>query len=108
VDEFTKFDKAPEDFDRDDPEYGKGEMTNRRRAGFAAAGVRAFAEEVHMIGTDGQLVEDVDTIVGDFLADLRHFCAGHGIDFDRVNEAGVLHYEYESNPNRFDSLEGEG
>ena len=108
MDEFKKFDKAPEDFDRDDPEYGEGEMSNRRRAGFAAAGVKAFAEEVHMIGKDGELVEDMETVVGDFLADLRHFCDGHGIDFYRACDNGALHYGYESNHDRFVSLVGEG
>ena len=54
--------------------------TNDDRAGWAAVGLGAFARVTNM-DTAG---EDNETILGDFLADLMHFCEREGIDFENT------------------------
>lgn len=91
----VKFDaaKAPPGFSLPDPEMP--ETSNQRRASFAAKGLAAYAAITHQEG------EDIETTVQDFLTDLRHFCDGHGIDFEWICERGRGNYEHESDPTRF-------
>jgi hypothetical protein len=45
---------------------------------------------------DGNGTEDADTNMSDFLADVMHFCAASGIDFDDALGRGQVHYGFES------------
>ena len=83
---------APTVFFEEDP-YDPGHC-NATRAGFAARVLAAYAQETN----DD---EDVDTLISDFLGDLRHLCDGHGLDFAELDRRGYNHYVEEASPSRF-------
>jgi hypothetical protein len=82
---------VPAHFFARDPE---GDGSNASRAGYAAKALIAYDRAKN---ND----EDIPTAVGDLLADLRHFCDGHGLDFDALNDNGARHYGHEANEKRF-------
>ena len=49
----------------------------------------AFAERVSPGG------EEIETLVGDLLADLMHLCDAAGISFDNRLSTGRMHYDAE-------------
>lgn len=59
---------------------------NNRRAGFALVALRRFAE---ITGSDW------DTVIADFLCDLRHLGDAIGYDIDVETERGYGHYRAE-------------
>jgi len=63
---------------------------NTVRAGFAATGVKAFAQRV---GTYHH--EDMETNLSDFLCDLMHLCDALGISFEDMVSRGAFHYDAE-------------
>ncbi len=72
----------------------ESEETNATRATRAAHALIAYTRL-------NNSEEDISTVVGDFLSDLRHLCDGHGLDFDALNHTGSRHHAYESNAARF-------
>ncbi len=62
---------------------------NTTRAQFAALAVRAFADRVCPGG------EEIETLVGDLLANLMHLCDAAGISFDGCLGTANMHYEAE-------------
>ena len=62
---------------------------NTVRAQFAALAVRAFADRVCPGG------EEIETLIGDLLANLMHLCDAAGIDFDDRLRNGRRHYDAE-------------
>lgn len=91
--ELYVFPKALEEFSTPDPIDPN--MTNRRRAGFAAKGLSAFGRAVGVVSPSGEVGDDLKTIVQDLLTDLMHFCSGHGIDWADVLEDARGMYEQE-------------
>lgn len=61
---------------------------NDARASFVARALAAYREVVR-----GD--EEVETVMSDFLGDMRHFADAVGVDFDAVNDRGQYHYEAE-------------
>lgn len=70
------------------------ERHNDNRAAWAATALNAFAD-VTMMNTAG---EDGETILGDLLADLMHWCDRNGVDFNDMLERARDHYEEETRP----------
>lgn len=60
---------------------------NRRRAGFAATAVLAFADECF-----GRSDEELETVVSDLMGDLMHLCDALNLSFDGLVERGRRHY----------------
>ena len=61
-------------------------LTNEERSDQAAAGLRAYAQEIG--------VDTADTTVQDLLADLAHWCDRHGVDlWDCWDSAGRNYHE---------------
>jgi len=65
------------------------EPTNDDRASWADAAMRTFCETV------GIEPEDKRTQLADLLADLRHWCDQHDVDFDEVCEGSREVYREE-------------
>lgn len=65
--------------------------TNEDRAGWAQVAVDAFAAETNMDAAG----EDMQTVMGDLLADLMHLCQQNDIDFERILATGKMHFEAE-------------
>lgn len=68
------------------------EGMNNDRAIWADAAIRTFAAKTNM-DTAG---EDDDTILGDLLGSLRHWCDRHGVDFDTCAARGAEYYFFET------------
>ena len=62
---------------------------NAIRAGFAATAVKAFADRT------GLNTEDMDTTLGDLLADLMHLCDALGLPFADMVERAHHHHDPE-------------
>ena len=61
---------------------------NDRRAGNAQDALIVFARRTGLsINTDG-----METVVVDFLADLRHLCDSHGLDLGELDRKAHNHY----------------
>jgi hypothetical protein len=84
--------QAPKVFFEEDP-YTPGH-SNATRAGFAARALASYARETN----DD---EDVETLLVDFMSDLRHLCDGHGLDFAELDRRGYNQYVEEASPSRF-------
>jgi hypothetical protein len=65
---------------------------NDERAEWAAESIRTFARVTCMDTAN----EDDDTILGDLLCDLMHWCDREGIDFDAVLGAARENYGAET------------
>lgn len=63
-------------------------MDNLLRASFALGALRPFAERT------GLEHDDLTTILGDFLADVRHLCDALGLEYGVLD--GVAHGNYAS------------
>ncbi|MDQ6616060.1 MAG: hypothetical protein M3083_15325 [Actinomycetota bacterium] len=63
--------------------------TNRDRSAWANMAVEAFAAATNTTA------EDLDTKVGDLLADLHHLCKTNGVSFARCLERADAHYRAE-------------
>jgi hypothetical protein len=61
---------------------------NTVRAQFAALAVKTFGDRV----APG---EDIETLIGDLLANLMHLCDAAGISFYILLERGRMHYDAE-------------
>lgn len=66
--------------------------TNEDRAEWAHAAVEAFADLAY---NDGIEAEELETILGDLLCDLRHWAAGHKINFTKAVEGSEYDFNYE-------------
>ena len=69
------------------------EPTNNQRADWAMHGLLAFAEITGLRNERNQ--EDLDIIVGDFLADLMHLCDSEEIDIESMMQRADSHYREE-------------
>lgn len=67
--------------------------TNPLRAEWARAGLAEFAVQVGLDHPD----ESLETVIGDFLADLLHLCDLEGIYFEDMVSRARAHYEAEVN-----------
>lgn len=67
------------------------EPTNTDRADWAHASLMHFAESVGMVDEDG-LTEEMDTVIGDFLCDLRHYCQQSEINLAELWEGSEQTY----------------
>ncbi len=68
---------------------------NRDRAEWANVGLEEFMAETGLMQIDG-----LDTIIGDFLADLMHLCNIEKLDWNEILRQAQAHYDYElTNPN---------
>jgi hypothetical protein len=100
---FTNEKRVPH-FNDQDPEYGDSyEMTNRMRAEWAAHAVSRYARAVGQ-EHDGEVTEEIETTVGDLLADLRHFCDGHGVDFDAMLQRANGNYAIDTDPKKWSGM----
>jgi len=66
------------------------ETRNGERASRAERAVRHYSR---IPGYTGE--PDYEADVADLLTDLRHFCAGAGLNFDELYETSRRHYEAE-------------
>jgi hypothetical protein len=64
---------------------------NEWRAEAAEVALRSFEEFGYEPNT-----EDDETILGDLLCDVRHFCDREGLDFDMLIERSRMHYTAET------------
>ena len=69
-----------------------GEMTNADRVLWGELALSSFASES---GQTDDLTTDPETVLGDLLADLMHFCDARGTDFDSALERGRNHHRAE-------------
>ena len=69
-----------------------GEMTNADRVLWGELALSSFASES---GQSDDLTTDPETVLGDLLADLMHFCDARGTDFDSALERGRNHHSEE-------------
>ena len=65
--------------------------TNEDRAEWALLAVESFRHVVNMGG------EDLDTVISDLLADLRHLADSEDLDFEEMLQWAYAHYEAEVN-----------
>jgi len=78
--------------------YGSGGRypTNGDRADWAEEALRTFGQltrqDEHIGSGEKALIEE---IVGDFLADLMHYCCREGVSFDALLENGRMHHDEE-------------
>jgi len=70
------------------------EMDNDLRADYANEALIALAHLTHQ-DTSGDLEHDKETVVGDLLSYLMHLCDREGMDFKKILQRGVMHYEAE-------------
>lgn len=71
---------------------------NITRAGFAAHGVVAHARRTGLLcEQNGQIINDenLDTAVGDLLANLRHLCDAADLDWDELTHLAAQHHHDE-------------
>lgn len=68
------------------------EPTNEERALFVRDALEKYASKK---GDDFSVLEDADTVVLDFMADLLHFCDLYGVDFEYCAAMGRTHYNAE-------------
>lgn len=68
-------------------------VTNNDRAEWARAAVDVFAEKT---GLD-KSGDDLDTMIGDLIADIMHLCERDGLDFEQVLHRGKMYFEEERN-----------
>ncbi len=64
---------------------------NEERADWAAEAVDAFAMATRLDAS----VDGIETVLGDLLCNLRHFCDRHGLDFAALSAHGKWHYDQE-------------
>lgn len=67
------------------------EPTNLDRAGWAMAAVDTFAEKAGLDSAG----EELETKVGDLLANLMHLCRINKVDFEQALHTGRMHFEAE-------------
>ncbi|GAB5005044.1 MULTISPECIES: hypothetical protein [Mycobacterium] len=70
---------------------GEGEDAQRdndTRAGWAARALIAYAKHLN----EASLAEELETVVGDLLGDLRHLCDALQVDWDIVANRSELYY----------------
>lgn len=71
----------------------------RRWASFAATALCAFADETMEQGKGGfWLKKEPEDVVSDLLADIRHWCDVHGLDFESLDARAHMHYLEELKP----------
>jgi hypothetical protein len=69
-----------------------GEMTNADRVLWGELALTSFAKKS---GQEDDLTADPETVLGDLLADLMHFCDSRKTDFDSALERGRNHHREE-------------
>lgn len=89
MDPLDDFSKAPENFDKPDPEYADlaTGVTNRIRARRVSRALRAYVPD--------DVEDGPEELVRSFLTDLLHWCDGHGIDVNGEMARARLMYEEE-------------
>lgn len=70
------------------------EPSNETRADWAYTALEAFARETRQ-DLRGDLRYALDSVVGDLLCDLMHFCHQHQIDFHKCLQTGAFNFEAE-------------
>lgn len=68
------------------------EISNKTRAGFASVGIAAYSQNKLAHEKD----ESMETVIIDFLADLRHYCKQNGLHFERMSNLSLHHFTVES------------
>jgi hypothetical protein len=68
-------------------------VTNEQRALWGQYTVTAFANESGQLGED--LKDDPETVVGDLIADLMHYCDTRDVDFEEALRRGRNHHDEE-------------
>ena len=72
-------------FDKDEPENNSlPSPTNCERAEWAYNGLKTFAFET--FSEDAETMEDAETVISDFLCDLRHLCRMNNLDYDEIDD----------------------
>jgi hypothetical protein len=69
------------------------DVTNTDRATWAHAALCAFAEET---GQLNDLTHDPESVVGDLIADLRHWTDVDDLDWSAIIRRADMHYESET------------
>lgn len=67
---------------------------NRIRAAWAATAIEAFAKETRQ-DTSGDMEHDKPSVVGDLLANIRHYCDVHGMAYAELDRVAHNHYTAE-------------
>jgi hypothetical protein len=78
---------------------------NRGRAKAAKIGLKAWASGGYVCGSisEREFLEDQHIILGDFLADLQHYCELYGFDFEDALDRARRFYQVETTPEPDDS-----
>lgn len=71
---------------------GQPELLNAERATFGELAMVSFASKT---GQSGDVIEDPETVIGDLLADLMHFCDAKDVDFEEALRRGRNHHDEE-------------
>lgn len=69
-----------------------GPLLNAERAIFGELAIVAFASRT---GQAEDVAEDPETVLGDLLADLMHFCDAKDVDFEEALRRGRNHHDEE-------------
>lgn len=62
----------------------KHDLDNNDRAEMAQTAISAFADAYYGKMPDGQPSEEDETILGDLIADIRHYCDAKGFNFNDI------------------------
>jgi hypothetical protein len=78
---------------------------NRGRAKAVKIGLKAWASGGYVRGriSEREFMEDQFIILGDFLADLQHYCELYDVDFEDALDRARMHYHNETTPDPDDS-----
>jgi len=71
-----------------------GEPSNELRADWAEYGILAFARACRL-EQDGELQEEMEIVISDFVCDLMHYCRLNNVNFDAALARGTGHFEEE-------------
>jgi hypothetical protein len=84
------------------PDLDTGGVTNEQRAGWAMNALQTFAKDTGLADENGELAEDLATVVGDLMADVMHLAGAQ--HYDPEHFLGIVmvkarsHFEEESDP----------
>lgn len=73
----------------------KLDLDNNDRAEMAQNAITAFADAYYGKMPDGQPSEEDETILGDLLCDIRHYCDAKGFDFHKLVDGSYQTYAEE-------------
>jgi hypothetical protein len=73
-------------------------MTNEERAALGLKGLEAGTD---LLADDP---DDIETYVGDMIANLMHLCDDQGVDYRAAEARGIMHYGAETDEEKLEEV----